>query len=532
MKTFISRTSTKVIATLFALSVLIGGATFADAATFTLSVTPGNNSAFLSWTPLSGTDNYRVRRGTACDNLNKIADVAPPTTTYTDSTVTNGSVRCYAITAVSGSGATTVSNKVSVTIGGTATPVPTPVPTAVPTPVPTPVPTVAPTPVPTAVPTPAPTAVPTPVPTPAPTAPAGNNPCTNGTVVGYGASTVGGTGGQIINVSTVAALRSAVAGTTKRTVNLSPGLYDLAGSDLSIGSNVTINGNGAVTKRGAVRLNGSQIILRNLKSRSGDQSGVSVDVDSININGNQAARNHIVIDHVEGLWGPDVSAAMLGDVNDVTIQCSIFGEGLFESIHPESHDGDGHGLAFNVASTDSQEFANRITFYGDAFTTSQSRQPRIIGCESCDIIDSVFYNYDEGPQGNAFSLNLIGNTWKWGPAPGAKGLTPERLLWRYQGGGHGAFTSLLSNSVYIADSRAIGFTPATPSGNDASVLRTSPLVAPSASSIGSVAAFSMVTQSAGASTADAQTNRLRSNILNGTGLYYSGEGYAAPNPTW
>lgn len=412
---------------------------------------------------------------------------------------------------------------------GTASPSPTPSVTVAPTVSPTP--TVAPTLAPTATPTLAPTVAPTPAPTATP--PVGDNACASGEIVGYGAATVGGAGGQVMSVSTVAQLRSAVSASGRRIVSMAPGLYDLGGNDLAINSsNLTLLGNGAVTKRGAVKITASQVIVRNLKSRSGDESGVGVDVDSFNVNGNAAPRAFIVLDHVEGLWGPDVSAAMLGRITDMTIQCSIFGEGLFESIHSESHDADGHGLAFNVASTDASAFAERLTLYGNAFTTSQSRQPRLIGCKACDLIDNVFFNYDEGPQGNAFSLNLIGNTWKWGPAPAAKGLTPERLLWRYQGGGHGAFTSRIDASVYIADAAAIGFTPAVPAGDDQAVLRNSPLVAPSASSIGSAAAFEMVAQLAGASTADAHTLRLRANIRNGTGLYFSGVGYAPPNPSW
>jgi hypothetical protein len=397
-------------------------------------------------------------------------------------------------------------------------------------PTPSPEPTATPTLAPTLAPTPVPTASPTPAPTP----PAAGNPCTTGAAVGYGSSTVGGAGGSVINVDTVAELRSAVSQSGARIVNVAPGLYDLGGAALNIDSpNVTINGGGAVTKRGSVFIKTSQVIIRNLKSRSGDESGVSAgDVDSITINGNQAARAHILLDHVEALWGPDVSGALLGRVTDVTIQCSILGEGLFHSRHPESQDADGHSLSFNVASTDAALFPERITFYGNLFTTSQSRSPRIIGCLSCDIIDSVFYNYAEGPQGNPQSLNIIGGTWKKGPAPAAAGVSFETLLWRYQPGGHGAFADRSDNVVYIADSRAIGFTPASPSGDDAAVLRSTPLTAPSAPSIGSVAAYAMVTTSAGATAADSNTTRLRSNVINGTGVYYNGVGEAPPNPTW
>lgn len=332
----------------------------------------------------------------------------------------------------------------------------------------------------------------------------------------------------------MAQLRSAVGASGARIVTLAPGLYDLGGTALSISNpNITIHGQGAVLKRGSLFIKTNQVIVRNIKSRSGDESPVSAaDVDSITINGNAAARDHIVLDHVEAIWGPDVSGAMLGRVTDVTIQCSIFGEGLFHSRHPESADADGHSLAFNIASEDATSSSERVTLYGNLFTTSQSRQPRIIGGRSVDLIDSVFYNYTEGPQGNAFSLNIIGCTWKKGPAPAAAGVSFETLLWRYQPGGHGAFATRINSSVFLSDTRAVGFTPTVPAGDDSAVLRNTPLVAPSVNSIGSAAAFAMVTQSAGATTADSTTNRLRSNVINGTGTYYNGVGQPAPNPTW
>lgn len=407
-----------------------------------------------------------------------------------------------------------------------------PSPTGSSTATPGPTPTTSGTTSPTATASPSSTPIPTTIPSPTP--PSGTNPCTSGQIVGYGASAIGGTGGTVINVSTVAQLRSAVGGTGKRIVNMAPGLYDLGGSDLAVSKpNLTIVGNGAVVKRGSVKITTSQVIIRDLKARSGDQSPVNGnDVDSFTINGNAAPRDHIVLDHVEGIWGPDVAAALLGRVTDVTIQCSIFGEGLFESSHSESHDADGHSLAFNVASEDATGPAERVTFYGDLFTTSQSRQPRIIGAKATDIIDSVFYNYAEGPQGNPQGLNLIGDTWKKGPAPASAGVPFTSLLWRYQPGGHGAFATRFDARVYIGPKQVIGFTAATPSGSDASVLRSSPLVAPSVDSIGAVEAYQMVTSSAGALNADAQTLRLRANVVNGTGVYYNGAGYAAPNPTW
>lgn len=384
------------------------------------------------------------------------------------------------------------------------------------------------TPMPTGTQTPAPTSTASPGPTAAP-----------GTVLGYGASTVGGNGGPVQTISSLSALRSALQQDGPKNLRLAgSGVWDLGGQDLAINKpNVTIDGSGAnvVFKRGQIKILASQVVLRYIKSRSGDQAPVNAaDVDSITMNGNRATRDHIVLDHVEGIWGPDVSGTMLGRVTDVTIQYSIFGEGLLHSAHPESHDADGHGLSFNISDdVSASAFAERVTIYGSLFTTSQSRSPRVIGCKACDIIDSVFYNYAEGPQGNPQSLNLIGDTWKKGPAPAAAGIPFTSLLWRYQPDAD-VFSTRLDHRVYIGDPQVVGFTPQAPSGNNAAVLAGAPLVGPSAHSIGSAAAYQMVLSRAGSRlpVVDSTTARLIANVSNGTGVYYNGAGYPAPNPTW
>lgn len=381
----------------------------------------------------------------------------------------------------------------------------------------------------TLLPTIAPTATPSATPSPAPTPKPGADVCsTPGSVVGYGADTVGGEGGRLIEVSTVAELKAAAAASGPRIVNLAPGSYDLGGAVLTLSRpNITIEGNGAELTHGQLMVKTNQVVVRDLKSRAGDESPISADdVDAITINGNAAARDHILFDHVEMLWGPDVSGTILGRVTNVTVQCSIIGEGLLHSRHSESGDLDGHSLAFNVASEDPANAAERITLYGNLFTTSQSRQPRLIGCKACDVVDSVFYNFAEGPQGNPQSLNLIGCTWKRGPAPASIGIPFTSLLWRYQPGGHGAFDTRLDARVFLGEHQVIGYVPADPSGSDAAVLRSSPLIAPSAQSIGAAAAYQMVTASAGAIHADANTLRLRSNVVQGTGTYVNGFGKA------
>lgn len=422
---------------------------------------------------------------------------------------------------------------VAPTASPTAPATATPTSTAAPTSTASPTNTAPPTPSPTA----SPTATQAPTATPSPTATATPLPPPDTSVVGYGATTVGGSGGTVTSVTSLSQLRTLLKASGHRILNLpaTRQTWDLAGSDLAITSpNVTLNGGGVIFKGAQIKVLTSQVILRNVSSHPGDQAGAAADVDAFTLNGNRACRANIVLDHVEGIWGPDVGGlTILGCVTDVTVQHSIFGEGLLHSAHPESHDADGHGLALNISDDVGPGMnAKRITIYGTLVTTSQSRQPRVIGANCADFIDSVFYNFAEGPQGNPESLNLIGDTWKKGPAPAAAGIPFTSLLWRYQPDAD-VYNQRLDNTVYIAGQQVIGYTPQTPSGDDAAVLVNSPRCSPSVTSIGAAAAYSMVTSSAGpTSPMSDQTARLRANVLNGTGVYYNGDGYPAPNPTW
>ncbi len=359
-------------------------------------------------------------------------------------------------------------------------------------------------------------------------------------VVGYGASTIGGTAGTVTNVTSLAQLRTLVGQSGSRILVLprTRQTWDLGGSDLDITQpNVTIDGGAVIFKGAGIKILTSQVILQNVTSHAGDVTGNAADVDPFTINGYSPAgqnhcRDHIVLNHVEGLWGPDVGGlAILGCVHDTTVQYSIFGEGLVHSAHAGStSDAAGHSYSVNVADNYGNP-ANRVTLYGNLLTTSGGRNPRVIGATCTDVIDSVLYNYSDGPSGNPTSLNLIGNTYKKGPAPAAAGIAFRTSPWLYSKD-LDYYNTLIPASTYVSGAQAIGFSFSTPSGDSQTVRRSTPACAPSASSIGAPAAYSMVTAQAGPVIRSDQTQRLLDNVINGTGTYYDGAAYPAPNPTW
>ncbi len=81
-----------------------------------LTGTVGNTAAVLSWTASSGAVSYNVKRSTSSGGpFTTIASVSSPSTTYTDSGLTNGTTYYYVVTAVDAAGESAASNAVSVT---------------------------------------------------------------------------------------------------------------------------------------------------------------------------------------------------------------------------------------------------------------------------------------------------------------------------------------------------------------------------------------------------------------------------------
>jgi pectate lyase len=316
------------------------------------------------------------------------------------------------------------------------------------------------------------------------------------------------------------------------------GEYNLAGVNLSLtNGNVTIDGSPASTPvvlyNGMLVVRTNNVIVRHVRFRStgpnlspgdGDTDAVSVGV----YNGS-TRYNNIVFDHCEMIWGPDVSLTAFNLV-DSTFQYCIISEGLFASVHPQSYggpdgDADGHGLAANFVSFHPSG-TERMTVYNNIVSTSQSRQPRFQNCTQVDVINNIFYNYHEGPQGAVYGLNLMNNYYKEGPAPAAAGLSsPVKLQWRTQVGG--PMSTAPSQSVYLSGNHAANFTFAAQTGSNGTVIATTPRHTPSISGgnlRSATDAYTHVLANAGPRlpSVDATTQRLLNDVANGTGKYRSG----------
>lgn len=387
-------------------------------------------------------------------------------------------------------------------------------------------------------PTPQPTVRATPQPTQPPSTPEPSAPPPVG-VAGYGAGTVGGQGGDVIAVTNLddsgaGSLRAALQRSGSRII-----VFRTAGtirlqSDLRINVPfVTVDGSSApgpiVIRGAAVKVITHDVILRNLRMRPGDQVPNPADVDAVTLNGLEADVHDVVLDHLTMVWGPDIGGlAVLGNVHDITVQYSIMGDGLYYSAHPEGTAAEGgHSMGTSIFQLDpGVQWARRLTFHHNLFTTSDQRMPVVQGAECVDFVNNVIYNWGYKPlHGNPRAMNAVNNWFRLGPE------TTTKLVYEWQP--HPANPNPYPNSVYLDGNVADGFKYAVQAPD--SVLRSSPAcgglsVNPQSADAG----YATVIAAAGATlpVRDVVDRAIIGNVVDRTGLFFDGAGYKAPNPYW
>jgi len=209
-------------------------------------------------------------------------------------------------------------------------------------------------------------------------------------------------------------------------------------------SNITVAGQTApgdgITLAGyPVFIKGSNVILRYLRFRMGDQNGnkSNFDAESGDALGAKDCSN-ILIDHCSISWSTD-ECASFSRVENFTLQYCIIAESLRKSIHVKGNHGYGGIWGGKNAS-----------YHHNLIADHDSRTPRFdhhyVGGRfhgPIDYVNNVSYNWggigcyggEADNESNTFYINMIGNYHKPGPNTVS---TPNRLM---------QLTSLCENCV-------------------------------------------------------------------------------------
>ncbi len=258
---------------------------------------------------------------------------------------------------------------------------------------------------------------------------------------GGGAYTTGGRGGVVVHVTTLSDDRDAttgqpVFGSLRKAVQMDGTrtiVFDVAGtinlkSQLDIPSgNLTIAGqtapgDGICVAGYPVVVKASNVIIRFMRFRMGDQNQVEGDALSIN------ERKNILIDHCSFSWSTDECVSCYGNT-DFTLQYCIISESLNNSVHVKG----AHGYGGIWGGTNA-------TFHHNLLAHHNSRNPRFdhdYVNKKCagpiDHVNNVIFNWGgnsayggEGTNKGAGGrhINMVNNYYKYGPITSKK----ERIV--------------------------------------------------------------------------------------------------------
>ncbi len=239
---------------------------------------------------------------------------------------------------------------------------------------------------------------------------------------GYGAITRGGRGGKVILVTNLndsgpGSLREAVETEGPRIV-----VFTVSGT-ITLESRLRIRdpyitiagqtapGDGICIKKYQLSIDASEVIIRYIRVRLGDETGD--DADAI---GGRYHKN-IILDHVSASWSIDETVSIYYCEN-VTIQWCLISESLYNAGHAKG----AHGFGGIWGS-------NRSTYHHNLLAHHSSRNPRFAsGCGYNDFRNNVIYNWGhnsvyggekqhaDDEKFNFTVVNMVANYFKPGPA--------------------------------------------------------------------------------------------------------------------
>jgi pectate lyase len=245
--------------------------------------------------------------------------------------------------------------------------------------------------------------------------------------VGWAKETVGGRGGRIIRVTSLAAdgpgtLKAAIDAKGPRIVVFEvAGVIDLKRTSLEIKEPfLTIAGQtapspGITIIRGGIDLRGHDVIIRHIRVKTGADGQAKRsgwEADSLST----IAAHNVIIDHNTLSWGIDENMSASGPrftgktleewrsgtSRNITFSYNLAAEGLADSSHPKGEHSKGSLIHDN---------ATGILFYRNVWAHNVERSPLIKGGAQAAMINNLIYD----PGKRAMHYNLMALEWAGQP---------------------------------------------------------------------------------------------------------------------
>jgi pectate lyase len=240
---------------------------------------------------------------------------------------------------------------------------------------------------------------------------------------GYGATTPGGRGGRVIEVTNLneegpGSFREACEAEGPRLIVFRVGGTIRVKKDLAVTqpfatiAGQTAPGDGICLRGATFRIAASDVIVRGLRVRAGDdpegpypEARDSLCIGPLDRDDPEVA--NVIVDHCSASWGVDENMSTVPPVNGVTVQWCINSEALWNSIHPKGS----HSKGFLVF-----DHSKRVSIHHNLFAHNNTRNPLLKGDTESEVINNLIYNW--GTQGIAladpensgpYKANIIGN---------------------------------------------------------------------------------------------------------------------------
>jgi len=234
---------------------------------------------------------------------------------------------------------------------------------------------------------------------------------------GFGADTVGGRGGVVYKVTTLASdgpgsLREAVNATGPRIVVFEvSGIIKLTSSIKIDDPFITIAGQtspgGILITGDRFKINTHDVVIRYLRFRLGSHDGVDPEkARAVEIYGDGQYYDNkgynVVLDHCSFSWAADTVVTVGEDAYDITISWSIISEGLNSAGHPDGEHS--YGILYWGKYTDP---SRNYSFHHNYLPHNGGRNPEINYYGTLDAVNNVAYNYVGGKTPKASGKNKV-----------------------------------------------------------------------------------------------------------------------------
>lgn len=255
---------------------------------------------------------------------------------------------------------------------------------------------------------------------------------------GFGSQTVGGRGGTVYTVTTLAAsgpgsLREALEAEGPRIVVFNAaGVIDLGTDDIVIThpyltlAGQTAPGKGVVIKNAGIEIATHDIVIRGMRVRVGGsleganpryRDGIRISAEGCDTRTQACVEPYnVVLDHNSISWAVDENLSIWGAARDITLSWNIISEGLNCSIHRDGC----HSMGLLVGPE-----VHNISVHHNFMAHHTDRSPHLYTGFSGELVNNVFYDWgwaathlggcDHAPEAPS-RINMIGNYYRAGPS--------------------------------------------------------------------------------------------------------------------